>query len=333
MYGIAKQPAEEREILFGNTASKMGMNAAIIEKDFWVCLTLDYLFHHCKWKQNIAFKGGTSLSKVYGLIDRFSEDIDLILDWRVIGYGLHEPWNERSGNQQQKFIAEANEKLFDFLETEFLPQFRNEMSELIHSEVYAYIDEEDRGTVRFVYPQSYSSESILQEIRLEIGPLAAWTPTQYGSISSFAAEVYPGIFEQRATTVLTTTAERTFWEKATILHQEAYRPTGSRMPERYSRHYYDLYSMAKKGIYEKALEQSELLEQVAEFKRRFYPRKWAKYEEAELGSLMLVPASHSVERLRADYKRMREMIYGDYPDFDEMMRYIVELEHRINNRE
>ncbi|MBR4395240.1 MAG: nucleotidyl transferase AbiEii/AbiGii toxin family protein, partial [Eubacteriaceae bacterium] len=104
MYEIAKLPGEEREILFQNTAAKMGMNAAIIEKDFWVCLTLDYLFHKCQWKKAFAFKGGTSLSKVYGLIDRFSEDIDLILDWRTIGYGYNEPWKKRSNTQQQKFI-------------------------------------------------------------------------------------------------------------------------------------------------------------------------------------------------------------------------------------
>ena len=84
MYEIARLPGEEREILFQNTAAKMGMNAAIIEKDFWVCLTLDYLFHECQWKKSFAFKGGTSLSKVYHLIDRFSEDIDLILDWRLV---------------------------------------------------------------------------------------------------------------------------------------------------------------------------------------------------------------------------------------------------------
>lgn len=76
-YNVALASNEEREVLFMNTAAKMGMNAAIIEKDFWVCLTLDYLFHSCKWKDAFAFKGGTSLSKVYNLIERFSEDIDL----------------------------------------------------------------------------------------------------------------------------------------------------------------------------------------------------------------------------------------------------------------
>ena len=85
MRKIAKITENDRKALFHNTAAKMGMTDAIIEKDFWVCYVLDYLFHHSQWKDNIAFKGGTSLSKAYGLIERVSEDIDLILDWRVLG--------------------------------------------------------------------------------------------------------------------------------------------------------------------------------------------------------------------------------------------------------
>ena len=84
MRNIAIIPAHDREALFHNTAAKMGMTDAIIEKDFWVCYMLDYLFHRCAWKDHIAFKGGTSLSIAYGLIERFSVEIDLILDWRVV---------------------------------------------------------------------------------------------------------------------------------------------------------------------------------------------------------------------------------------------------------
>ena len=80
MRKIATIPARDREALFRNTAAKIGMSEAIIEKDFWVCYMLDYLFRRYAWKDNLAFKGGTSLSKAYGLIERFSEDIDLILD-------------------------------------------------------------------------------------------------------------------------------------------------------------------------------------------------------------------------------------------------------------
>ena len=87
MRKIACLPDDDRRELFRNTADKMGLNDAIVEKDFWVCFTLDYLFHRCPWKDSITFKGGTSLSKAFNLISRFSEDIDLILDWRGLGYG------------------------------------------------------------------------------------------------------------------------------------------------------------------------------------------------------------------------------------------------------
>ena len=82
MRNVARLPESDRRELFRNTADKMGLNDAIVEKDFWVCFTLDYLFHRCPWKDAITFKGGTSLSKAFNLISRFSEDIDLILDWR-----------------------------------------------------------------------------------------------------------------------------------------------------------------------------------------------------------------------------------------------------------
>ena len=333
MYEIAKLPSEEREILFQNTAAKMGMNAAIIEKDFWVCLTLDYLFHKCQWKKAFAFKGGTSLSKVYNLIDRFSEDIDLILDWRTVGYGYSEPWKKRSNTQQQKFIVESSNRVNAFLKDEFLPVFKTDIHDCVGRSVSVYIDDDDPGTVKFGYPRAFEETSILQEIRLEIGALAAWTPTQLADIHPYAADYYPLIFRQTSTQVLTTTAERSFWEKATILHQEAHRPETSKIPERYSRHYYDLYCMAQKGVLEKALLQKDLLAQVAEFKQTFYPRKWAQYEYARIGSLKLVPAVHSMDRLRLDYTMMQSMIYGNYPDFDEMMQFIKELETRINSAE
>ena len=84
MKNIAMLNRAEREELFILTAREVKLPEAMVEKDFWVCWTLDYLFHSCQWKKHLAFKGGTSLAKCYGLIDRFSEDIDLILDWRLL---------------------------------------------------------------------------------------------------------------------------------------------------------------------------------------------------------------------------------------------------------
>ena len=333
MRNIAKLGAESRQELFTAAANKMNVSEAIIEKDFWVCFTLDYLFHHCKWKNAFAFKGGTSLSKAYNLIERFSEDIDLILDWRVLGYGIREPWEERSNTKQQKFLDDAKNRLFRFLKEDFMPEFENDMRTFINEKFTVYISDDDSGTVRFVYPHAFSDTAILSEIRLEIGAMAAWTPTQYVKIKPYCAEIYPQVFEKTETTILTTTPERTFWEKATILHQEALRPKGSMVPIRYSRHYYDLFCMSNSSVKDAALNNPMLLQEVSKFKAKFYPRKWARYDLAKAGTIKLMPAEHSIEKLKEDYRAMQSMIYGIYPSFDEILKTIRKLENEINCNE
>ncbi len=331
MFDIARLDPREREILFRNTAMSKGLPESIIEKDFWVCFVLDYLFHKSKWQKQLAFKGGTSLSKAYDLIQRFSEDIDLMLDWRVLGYGKNEPWEQRSKTKQLEFNKDSINKLFAFLREEFLPVFKKDMSELLGTDANVYINDDDAGTVNFAYPSSYEDSYVLRVIRLEIGALSAWTPTHPVIIRSYAADCYPDIFNSPVTEVLTTTAERSFWEKATILHQEAYRPEGSLIPDRYSRHYYDLYQMSRTHVKEDALAQPELLIKVAEFKNKFYPRGWARYDEARIGTLKLMPAEHSIDRISSDYEKMKSMIYGDIPKFDDLLNAIGQLEVDINS--
>ena len=200
---IAKLPMQERQELIIATASKMKISEAIVEKDFWVCFCLNYLFHECKWKEAFAFKGGTSLSKAYGLIERFSEGIDLILDWRVIGYKKDEPWEKRSNGykkdepwekrsntKQLKFLEDSRTRLFAFLQDNFLPVFKADMEKKLGMSVDAFITEEDAGTVHWKYPNAFADNAILSEIRLEIGAMAAWTPTQLVAISSYMAEKY-----------------------------------------------------------------------------------------------------------------------------------------------
>lgn len=331
MYRIVKYSEDERRILFRNTSQKMNIHEAIIEKDFWVCLTLDYLFHRCEYGKVFTFKGGTSLSKCYGLIHRFSEDIDLILDWRTLGYQVNKPWEERSNTKQDAFNKESNRRAEDFLRDTLLPVLQKDLSDIIGKEAQLYIDEEDPQTICFSYPHIFQTESILQVIRLEIGALAAWTPANKVSIKPYAAECYPKVFEQNETVVLTAAAERTFWEKVTILHHEANRPEHIPMPNRYSRHYYDLYCIAHSECKNSAFEDSDLLRKVVEFKMKFYPRKWAQYEMAVTGTMKLVPPDYRLDALRKDYENMSEMMFGEYPSFDELMTYIAELEVEINH--
>lgn len=305
------------------------MNAAIIEKDFWVCWTMDYLFQHSKWKNHLAFKGGTSLSKSYGLIERFSEDIDLILDWRLLDFKLNEPWYERSKTKQQQFNKNANSKTIDFLQNKFVPSLLDGFKSLLDFPFNLYIDDSDLQTINFAYPQIFEDSSILKVIRLEIGVLAAWTPTKVVAINSYAAEQYPNIFTYTFTNILTVEAKRTFWEKTTILHREVFR-TNNNLPERYSRHYYDMHCMGMSDIKLKAYSDIELLERVVAFKTRFYPQNSARYDLAKPGTMKLVPSKEFMVALNNDYNHMQNMIFGYIPSFTEIMESIRIMEIEIN---
>ena len=330
MTGIQDLTREDRRTIFRNTAQRMGIHEAVIEKDYWLCVVLDFIFHGSRYKEQLSFKGGTSLSKCFGLIRRFSEDIDLVLDWRLLGYDMDEPWQERSKTKQAAFNKEVNIKTEEFLASEFLPHFVDGLSAAIGEEADAHMDRHEPQTISFRYPRMFSSQSLLQSLRLEIGALAAWTPTVEKSISPFVYSFYPNASSVTSTSVITSTAERTFWEKATILHHEANRPEHIDMPLRYSRHYYDLCCMERSEHKQHAFAQLDLLGKVRDFKMKFYPRPWAKYEEAFPGSMRLMPPESRLKALRNDYESMKEMLYGEYPSFDEMMFSIRGLESEIN---
>lgn len=315
-----------------NTASKLKLNEAIVEKDFWVCLTLDYLFTHSKWKNNIAFKGGTCLSKVYKLINRFSEDIDLILDWRLVGYSINEPYENRSNTKQLKFIKDSKDRLYRFLETEFLVEIKEGLSKLLGFDADLYIDKDDAGSIMFKYPSMFKDKSILRVIKIEAGILSSWLPQNHSSIQSFISELYPSIMKNAVINLLATTPQRTFWEKITILHQEANRRINSIVPTRYSRHYYDVYNMIKKGVANPLLDDDNLLKEVAKFKIKFYPRNWARYELAKKGTLMLLPPYYSLEILKKDYEKMKSMFYDEHPTFDEILLTIKEFQDTFNSK-
>lgn len=317
---------DDLRVLITNTARKKNISEAVVEKDYWVTYFLDYLFNENKWKEYFTFKGGTSLSKCFGIIQRFSEDIDLILDWRVLGYDKLEPWLIRSNTKQDKFNKEINEKTERFLKEDFLTELVKDFSQ---EDFEFEIDSLDPQTILFSYPKIFDSNYLSQTIRLEIGSLAAWTPATNISIIPIIGDAYANIFKEK-TNIRTVSVERTFWEKATILHHEANRPESSKMPHRYARHYYDIYKIANSKYKDKAIKDKELLRKVTEFKMKFYPRKWAKYEDAMDSKLRLVPDKFRFLELENDYKAMSEMIYGEYPSFEEIIKILKELESEIN---
>jgi len=317
-------PYKRRE-LFTETAARKGMTPAIAEKDFWVCWTLGRLFAHPELSRLLMFKGGTSLSKVFKLIERFSEDIDLILDWRVV-VGEADPLAARSASQQNKLNQMIDDKAVDYIGGEMLGLLSAALAPICRCE----LDADDPHALNVQYPAAFSDAYLRPEVRLEIGPLAAWLPWDNYKIRPYAAEAFPQQFTQADCAVQAIRAERTFWEKATILHHEANRPEGSSQPLRYSRHYYDLAMMATAPVKDAALADLELLADVVAFKQRFYRRPWAMYDLAKPGTFKLLPSGPVLKAVEKDYAQMRSMIFGSYPAFGEIMAVLQRLESEIN---
>ena len=330
MFEYKKISLNDLEEVIKNASLKIGVNEVILEKDYWVCFILNYLFSKCKWKDAFSFKGGTSLSKCFGLIQRFSEDIDLILDWRVIGYRFDEPWLERTNTKQDKFNKESNHKTEDFLKNEFVSQLDSDFKDMLNGEFHISIDESEPSTVLFEYPKAFKSSYVTQAVRLEIGTLAAWTPSEIVRVVPDIQKIYPMLFDGDFIEVRTVLPERTFWEKATILHHEANRPKDLAIPKRYARHYYDLACIANSPYKERAFKNPELLEKVVQFKQKFYPRKWAKYEEATVETIRLIPDDYRLKEIKEDYKNMTEMFFGEYPSFENLINSVLELEKEIH---
>ena len=327
---VATLTHNERNQLFRETAVRRGMNEAVVEKDFWVCWVLKKIFSDPNLQKHIVFKGGTSLSKVFGLIERFSEDIDLILDWGLLGYGQgqQDPYEDQPSNtQQHRFNAEFNEKAVEYIAKTLCPQITRLLS--APAGVKVSIDPKDGEIVNVAYPAAFSLAYLRPEVRLEIGPLASFAPRDSHMIQAYAAQEFPDLFDAADCPVVAIAAERTFWEKATILHQQAHRT--SPVPPRFARHYYDTYRLAGSPVKDTALSDLDLLADVVAFKSRFYRSTWARYEDAKPGTFRLIPDAARLAELVRDYRQMELMIFGDRPTFDEIITRLRGLEDEINS--
>ena len=323
---VANLSAKNRKELFSETANQMQTTPAIAEKDFWVVWTLDKIFADTRLNKILMFKGGTSLSKVFNLIGRFSEDIDLILNWREVT--KENPEDKRtSKTKQAKFNEEVNTNAKIYIKNVLLPIVAQIISPLCSCRIL----QDKPFNINITYPASFEDAYLRPEILLEIGPLASWLPSGSFKISSYASQKFPDIFDKPLCRVNAIVAKRTFWEKATILHQEAHRGEEKSLLPRYSRHYYDLAMMAKADVKNEALLDLELLQQVIDFKQKFYHAKWAKFDKAKPNTMKLTPPDFRIAELKKDYKSMEYMIFSNHLHFEEILDTLKALEDEINS--
>jgi hypothetical protein len=337
---IAQTTSTERAELFRASAAALqpDRSPAIMEKDFWVCWALYRIYDVLRLRPELIFKGGTSLSKAYGAIERFSEDVDLSLSRRHLGFvDTQDPEEEGiSRNESRRRIDALVAACQETIRTRFVPEIRADFASIMGAGGWSVeLDSTDEQTVVFAYPRSELGspmpETIRPAIRLEMGARSDDWPAEDREIRPYAAEAFPAAFEiAESCRAHVLDARRTFWEKATLLHAEFHRPQGSAAAGGLSRHYYDVYRLARGDVGRQALERADLLERVVAHKRLFFASAWARYETVIPGNLHLIPPSERMPALQADYARMREMIFGDVPTWEEIMRGLRELEDRVN---
>ena len=336
MNKVAALDKTTRADLFNETAARMNLSPVIVEKDFWVCWTLRHVFSIPRICGKVLFKGGTSLSKVFGLIQRFSEDIDLAVDYEMLGFtGDRDPRQDSlSHTKRRGLLDDMMDACRKWVAGRLIPALAERFGAVLTGADpwTVEVDRQNQDIVLFQYPPSTGAtlEYIRPAVMLELGTHAEWIPRGDYLVKPYAADEFPNLFDDAGCPVTAITAERTFWEKATILHMEYYRPANKRMPPRCSRHYYDLAMMARASVRASAVADLDLLERVRVHKDLFYHCGWARYDLARPGTLRLVPPEPRRQALRQDYQSMQVMFFAEAPMLGQLLHTLAELETEIN---
>ncbi|MCD4824099.1 MAG: nucleotidyl transferase AbiEii/AbiGii toxin family protein [Phycisphaerae bacterium] len=332
---FAIQPKREQAIVFTDTEDRTGLKAPIVEKDFWVCWLLKQLFSIPELDGWLTFKGGTSLSKCFGLIQRFSEDVDLAVDYERLGFvGERNPRRpELSYTKRQALLDEMMEACRQYIAGPFVEILRPRIESILGPSGWSLeIKPDSPHIVLFSYPLAIGErlDYIAPAVALELGTHAEPIPHEDYPITPYAAEQFPDIFTEPTADITTVVPRRTFWEKATILHAEYHRPLDKPMLPRYSRHWADVAEMAAAPVKGKALADLDLLDNVCNHKDRFYHCGWANYLEAKPGSLHLLPHPDRMDTLHRDYQAMLPMFFTTPPAWSDILETLAALENEIN---
>lgn len=326
----------ERELFFRSASEIMNMPFEIIEKDYWVVWILGRLFSLEKLKSHLTFKGGTSLSKVYGLIDRFSEDIDLSIEREFFGFGApHAPENAPSKKKQIAIIDNLSKACSNYVQTHLLDDLKDTIAANLRTtegwQVFLDQEDPDTQTLLFEYPSKTSKTSYIRPlVKIEIGARSEHWPLSEHKINSYAKEALKEKIFEPEIWIRVLNAERTFWEKATILHQYAHLPEDKKIPPRISRHFYDFFRLLNSKIKEKALSETSLLERVATHKSIYFASSWANYETARKETLKLFPPERILKELEKDYALMKAMFFREISEWKLILKTIENFEKELN---
>ena len=329
--------AADRLIVYERTEASTGIRAYMAEKDAWVCWTLRQLFSLPDARAHFIFKGGTSLSKIWKVIHRFSEDIDISLSREWLGFtGARDPEAAESRKQRAKLLDELAAACVTKLREEVAPALRASFTAALGTSGWSLtISDEDPQTLLFAYPSSFAQQAgaayVRPVVKIECGARSDRWPMAEQNITPYIAEAFPQAVPDAAFSVPVLDIERTFWEKATILHAETNRPAEKAAPDRFSRHYADLAALIQHPSGEAAVGRDDLRARVVAHKQVFFAAAWASYETAVPGSFRLIPPAARLDSLESDYRAMQDMFFRPPQSWAEIVASLQKLEARINS--
>lgn len=332
---------QDRRDLFEAAAIRLDTSPSYVEKDFWVCLVLDAIYNQLPGGHpKFLFKGGTSLSKAFDLIRRFSEDIDLVVNRNDLGFeGERDPIasDNLSKNKRKDLFAELREACSKYI----LGAFKAELTELLDEvtdgcQIVVDEDDKDGQTILVEYPTLYPGSEIAYvgpRVKIEAGARSALSPSLTRTVVPYISdELSESSIEVHNVSVVA--PQRTYWEKLLILHGEYHRYEGSQClpPDRHrlSRHYYDVAVITPTQTGRSALFNVGLLDEVRRHNCIAFPQKSKRFDLAVPGSVRLVPQPELSLEIERDYRAMQDMILGGAPSFDWLREQLESAEVAIN---
>ena len=338
MDAFLHSPPERQKKACIELQDEMHLHAQSVEKDLWVCWTLRELFCLPGIGEHLTFKGGTSLSKAWKLIRRFSEDIDLIVDKEALGFGGDAAPDKAASKKQRKarleaLMAASRQWVQGSLQPALATRIATALGDDAACKLEVDPDMPDGQCLLLHYPSAFENEAgyIKPVVKIELGARSDDWPNSECPIQPYLAERFPQLMPEGPFSVRVLAAERTFWEKACLLHEETFRPHDKPRKLRMARHYYDLWCLLRAGVGERALANTALFQRVAEHREIFFRYAWVDYSTHKPGTFRLTPPTDHLANWRSDYQAMLgPMFFGEVPDFDEIMEAVSEFEKTFN---
>ncbi len=332
-------PIQDRRDLFIATGRNVGIAEQNVEKDFWVCWTLAALFQDRPERApRLLFKGGTSLSKAFGLIQRFSEDIDITVFRQDLGESVSiDELESMSGKKRRAKLEEIRTACQRYLNDALRPGLEAQLAQSIGAGTEDRVEldalDPDRQTILVRYPSVFAVDPYVRPVvRIECGAKSALDPHDRFAVAPYVAAELPD-FHLKIEGVTTILAERTFWDKVVIVHglRAWFERRGELRQEgqRVSRHYYDLHAIFSTETGTRALANRVLGRECVRHAAMFFGRPDLDLDSAAAGRFALAPNEAMLSGLRRDYGAMAGMIFGRVPSFDDVIASITRLESNL----